>query len=645
MSLIKQIRIAISVIILMVAAGCLFLAVYDDHRFMAEQLQKKNNDNANALAITLSNIQKDQVTVELIVSAQFDMGHYHRIAVLSPDNRVMIERIDQRAQSEAPPWFKSLLPMHINAGMASIQSGWQQYGTLVMESEPSLAYDQLWETSRHALLWTLIVAFISYLVSGIWLKRILQPLDHVIAQAEALGEREYITIPEPKTPEFQKLVRTMNTLSERVKHIVTEESARLSELNQQINYDEVTGLMNQAHFSNTVSVSLKNDNFVEGAFWLVQVRNLSEIDHQLGYSVTNQLIRKIADALQAQATHYTQMYCGRLAGGIFGIFCRQSIDDFAVASELKLVLEKLNASQQLIQIQFTVAHTKTKKLDDFADVYRVMQFILELSGDQAPVPVRLMNANSIVTSRKNYLSQWKQQFIKAIEQKQIRLERYPVMQRGRQILHYECPLRLHIDEGDQWLAAGAFIDWASQLDMIKTLDGLALEHAIDMLKKANDSLSVNVSGAAMRSDEYMDKLNTLILTLAEPGRISFEVGEDAAFSDFEAFKRFVMFVKGLGATVGLEHVASHLAHLGDLHELGLDFIKFDASLIRDVHLRTQQQSLLRGLCMMVRTMGIMPIAEGVQAHAELECLTQVGFEAVTGPFVHEDVNFGGELQA
>ncbi|HEY0894029.1 MAG TPA: hypothetical protein VGE32_13300, partial [Cellvibrio sp.] len=61
MSLIKQIRIAISAIILMVAAGCLFLGVYNDHRYMAEQLQKKNNDNANGLAITLSNIQKDNV--------------------------------------------------------------------------------------------------------------------------------------------------------------------------------------------------------------------------------------------------------------------------------------------------------------------------------------------------------------------------------------------------------------------------------------------------------------------------------------------------------------------------------------------------------------------------------------------------------
>lgn len=639
MSLIKQIRIAISVIILMVAAGCLFLGVYDDHRYMAEQLQKKNNDNANGLAITLSNIPKDNVTVELILSAQFDMGHYRRIAIISPDNKVMVERRNQLATSTAPAWFQSIFPVHIQPGMANIQSGWQQYGTLVMESEPSLAYDQLWETSRHAMMWTLIVALLSYIVSGVWLKRILSPLDQVIAQAEALGEREYITIEEPETLEFKKLVRTMNSLSERIKQIVTQESQRLDEFNQQINYDEVTGLMNQSHFANTASVALKSDNYVEGMLTLVQLRNLSDIDRQLGYSVTNQLIKKVGDAINAHVAHYPHVFCGRLAGGLFGIFSRQPLDDFSVTSELKLVLEKLNAAQQLVQFQFVIAHAKTKKLDDYADVFRVMQFILDLSGDQTPQPVRVMNANSIVTSRKNYLSQWKQQFLQAIEQKQIKLARYPVMLRDHQVLHYECPLRLHIDEGDQWLAAGAFIDWASQLDMIKTLDGLALECAVDMLDKDNVALSVNVSSAAMRSDDYRDKLQALILTVRAPARLSFEISEESAFGDATAFRQFVHLVKSLGCSIGIEHVASRLGQLGDLHELGLDFIKFDASLIRDIHMRPQQQSLLRGLCMMVRTMGIMPIAEGVQDQQELDSLNAVGIEAVTGPYVQEDVKF------
>ena len=456
----------------------------------------------------------------------------------------------------------------------------------------------------------------------------------------ALGERKYITIAEPATEEFQKLVRTMNTLSDRVKSMVTAESERLNTFNQQINYDEVTGLMNQSHFTNTASVALKNEGFIEGMFIMVQLRNLPEIDKQLGYSVTNQLIKKVADTVQQQMGNYHDVVCGRLSGGVFGIFSREPLDDFAVTTELKLMLEKLSAAQQLLQFQFVLTHTKTKKGDDFVDVHRVMQFILDLSEDQAAVPMRVMNANSIVTSRNNYLNQWKEQFLLAIQLKQIKLVRFPVMKRDQHLYHYECPLRLRIAEGEQWLAAGAFIDWASQLDMIQTLDGLALEYAVDMLAKNNDNLSVNVSAAAMRSDEYRDKLQALILTVNHPARLSFEVTEEAAFGDFVKFREFVHLVKSLGCMIGVEHVVTRLAQLGDLHELGLDYIKFDASLIRDIHLRPQQQSLMRGLCMMVRTMGIVPIAEGVQDQQELDTLNAIGIEAVTGPFVQEDAQFG-----
>ena len=640
MSLIKQIRIAISAIIFMVAAGCLSLSVYDDHRYMAEQLQKKNNDNANGLAITLSNIPKDPVTVELIVSAQFDMGHYRRISIVSPTQAVMVERVNQHAVSEAPAWFRAMFPIHIAPGIASIQSGWQQYGTLTVESEPFLAYDQLWEASMNASLWTLLVAFISYMVSGHWLRKILKPLDEVIAQAEALGNREFITIDEPDTPEFQKLVRTMNHLSERVKQIVTEESQRLSNLNQQINYDEVTGLMNQAYFGNAASTALKDEQFAEGAFWLVQLHNLADIDKQLGYSTTNQLIRKVGDALQEFFSQYPNMLCGRLAGGLFGVFSRHPMDDIALSELLRHELEKVNTAFQLVQLRFVVAHTKTKRGDDFTDIFNVMQFIFEIAAEQAVIPVRIMNANSIVASRKHYLGHWEQQFQSAIAHRHIKLVRYPVMLRDQQLLHYECPLRLRGSDSEQWLPASAFIDWASQLEMMEVLDTLVLEQAVDMLRADNVNLSINVSAAALGSQVYRDKLQHLMQHVDVAAKLSLEVSEEAAFSDFDAFRQFVQQAKAAGCLVGLEHVANRLAQLGDLYELGLDFVKFDASLVREIYLRPQQQSLLRGLCMMVRTMGIMPIAEGVLDQQELDGLQALGIEAVTGPFVSESIQFG-----
>lgn len=633
MSLIQQIRIAISIVILLVATGCLFLSVYDNHHYLADQLQKKNNDNANTLAMTLSNIEKDAVTVELIIASQFDIGHYKRIAIISPENKPIIERIEAPQNHAAPAWFSQLFNMDIAPGYAIIQSGWKQYGTLQIESNVNLAYEQLWSSTKHTLLWIFMVAVVVNVLCSMLLKKILSPLNQVIHQAESIGARRYITIPEPNTLEFKALVKAMNTLSLRVQSMVKEESMRLDSLNQQINYDDVSGLMNQSFFSNVVSVSLRDEQFSDGALWIIQLKNLPELDQSLGYARTNALIKDLAETLYNSSAQYANMMCGRLGGSHFAIFSKQGIDDFEFANLLKTNLSKLSAQDASVNMQMIIVHTKAKKADEFKDLIKVMQFILDLAVENSPHAIRIMNANSIVASRKDYLSQWNKQFLQAIEHKQLKLERFPVIHRNGSIHHYECVLRLQLEDNGPWLAAGVFIDWATQLDLIKTLDMLALEYAIDSYSNTDHHICLNISASAMKSQDYLELMTKHIHKLQTPEQFCFEVQEDAAFLNFEAFKRFCHAAKALGCQVGLEHVSMHLSQLGELHQIGLDYIKFDGSLIRDLHELPQQQSLLRGLCLMVRSMGITPIAEGVQTEQEMDAVHAIGFEAMTGTIV------------
>ena len=69
-----------------------------------------------------------------------------------------------------------------------------------------------------------------------------------MAQTEALREL-FITSDEPKTLEFQRLVRAMNRLTERVKKVLFETEAKhLDELQQQTQTDPVLGIVNRDTF-------------------------------------------------------------------------------------------------------------------------------------------------------------------------------------------------------------------------------------------------------------------------------------------------------------------------------------------------------------------------------------------------------------
>jgi len=113
--------------------------------YITEQHTMKNADNATALAISLSQQHPDPVTVELAVAALFDSGHYESIRVTDPRGRTIVERRSRTVETGAPQWFVDILPIDATPGVASISSGWKQFGTVTLVSHSRFAYRALWQ--------------------------------------------------------------------------------------------------------------------------------------------------------------------------------------------------------------------------------------------------------------------------------------------------------------------------------------------------------------------------------------------------------------------------------------------------------------------------------------------------------------------
>ena len=80
MSLIKQLWIGITIMLLLVLGGNFAISTITAKTYLQEQLRLKNMDNANSLALSISQMaEKDPVTLELLITAQFDAGHYEYI--------------------------------------------------------------------------------------------------------------------------------------------------------------------------------------------------------------------------------------------------------------------------------------------------------------------------------------------------------------------------------------------------------------------------------------------------------------------------------------------------------------------------------------------------------------------------------------
>lgn len=636
MSLIHQIRIALFLVIIATAGGSLIFSTLDSKAYLEEELLKKNLDNANVLALAMSQMEKDPITIDLFISAQFDAGHYRYIGLFDPNGKVITERVNPDSQTSAPDWFKKLFTIKVIPGSSNIQTGWTQYGTVHVESDVNFTYDRLWSAMKYMLIWVLSISLITYIACGQLLRRILKPLDEVIEQAQAIGERRFITIQEPKTTEFKAVVKEMNHLSARIKENLSKESERLDELRMRINYDDATGLMNHDYFTNTVDSKLHQEGFSEGALIIIRICNLADIDHDIGYHKTNLLLKKISGAITSVTSHHDHMIAGRISGRDIAVFCDQPKDEFALAQHFK---ENLLDAMTLTHTDhqpplFACVVTKTKFTDESQHLFKALDFILELSHLNNTQNFRIVNANSIVATKHQYLNEWKTLLGDAITHHRVKLEHYPVLTVKGELIHYESPVRLQLQEDGKWLSAGEFIDWAIQLNLIQSIDSLALETAVGLLAQHQEPICLNISEGTMRDKAYLKTAEAL---LKQPSintdLLSFEVPEIAAFNYLKEFKVFARKLKALGCRVGVEHVNLRISRLGELHDLGLDYIKFDASLVRGIDMHDANKSLLRGLCLVTHSIGIYAIAEGVNTEAEMTALTEIGIDGYTGPGV------------
>lgn len=260
MSLIKQLWLAIALLMLLAFGISFAVSSLTAKAYLEEQLYLKNLDNAASLALSMNQLPKDPTLVELQLSAQFDTGHYQLIRLTDPNGEVLVERTALSPKSLAPNWFKHWVNINVAPGTGTVMDGWAVYGNIQLESQTSYAYDTLWQSSLELLLIFALAALFSGLLGSWILKLITHPLGNVVEQAAAIGERRFVTTDEPKTLEFKQLVRSMNQLSTRIKSMLESETQRLESMRVQLQQDNLTGLFNRETFMSHLKVALTQED-------------------------------------------------------------------------------------------------------------------------------------------------------------------------------------------------------------------------------------------------------------------------------------------------------------------------------------------------------------------------------------------------
>ncbi|MEQ1440583.1 EAL domain-containing protein [Fontimonas sp. SYSU GA230001] len=637
MSLIRELWLAITFLMLLAFGGTFAISTAAARNYFQQQLFLKNVDNATTLALTMSQMDKDPVTIELLLSAQFDAGHYRLIRLTDPDGQVIIERRSDNPIEGVPAAFVAAVPLHVAPGIAQVQDGWKQYGTLTVESHDQYAYAGLWRGTLELLGWFILTAVATGIVGTALLRWILSPMQAVVGQAEAIGERRFITTREPRTEEFKRLVRAMNTLSGRVRQMVEEEAQRVEQVRRQAQIDPVTSLLNRETFVAALDSALHSeDGGSSGAIVILRVAGLAEFNRSLGRQAVDQMLRRVGDKLTAAAANHREPWVlARLNGADFAVIAPGETDAVAVADRLageaRLALDRPDGSEAP---HLPTGCTLYRRGEARAAVMMRADSALaqsEQSGEQVVATLESAGLDAGPTD----LASWRGTLEHALQHQDVQLGRYPVRGTAGALLHYEAPVRVRI--GDAWQPAARFIAWAARLGLMPRLDELVVETALRTIATERIAISVNVSPEAVCDLAFLERVAQRLRAVPDDARLLWiEVPEYGALQHLHEFRRLCLTLKPLGCKIGLKHAGPQFARIGELNDLGLDYLKIDGSIIQGAEHHAGHQVFLRGLCTVAHTIGLLTIAAGVRDADTVETLTELGIDGVTGPAVQAE---------
>ena len=585
----QELWLAILVVIIIGFVSSVLISTYSAKHYFTSQLHLKNIDNANSLALMLSQLHKDPVELELLISATFDTGHYQRIELQNPQGETIIKRVfSGEFDTSAPDWFHHFYHLQVMPGIAQVSDGWQQFGTLYLESHSQYTEQALWESAVRLFFSFFIVAIIACIASAYFLRRILRPLDDVVEQANALGDKRFIKSKVPNTYEFARLVSSMNLLSTRFSRIINEDKRRLEEFRFKSQHDELTGLANREYFSATLEAQLQQSKeHAHGALFLFRIVNLDQISEGLSAQALQQHQALVADYSQINlAITHTCSYIER---------------EDSRFTLLKRVDNLLKVAITQPQMQAQVNNNKQRN---------------ELFSD----------ADS-----------WREAIEHALDTNALDVLLYPVKSFSGKLLQNQISLSLLLN--GELYRSGYYYQWAKRLQLLARLDWGLIKYLVSVFEQRDDlnQISVELSRETLLDDSAVAAILTYLVAspkLAE--HICFDVRESIVVSEFALFKNFCIQAKSMGAKVALKRVGPAFNKIKKIHELGLEIIKIDSVYGHNISYSQDNQTFLRGICSVAHSIGIMVIAEGVKNPEDQKTLQSLGFDGFVSQPVDDE---------
>jgi diguanylate cyclase (GGDEF)-like protein len=410
-----------------------------------------------------------------------------------------------------------------------------------------------------------------------------------------------------------------------------------------VSHDELTGLSNRSGLEKALNFALlRCKNFKqEGALLDVDLDQFKVINDIEGHEVGDRLLIEMSTLIRSELD--TDAFIARVGSNSYQVLLSKvsKKEVIEIADRLRLVVDDFEfvAGSDVYNISASIGIAILEPSQKVSRASELMSRAHHACCNAKKLgrnKVYVYEANDAQLSTLRNDAKWVPKIKEALRKDQFRLVFQPVVKVANgYVSHYETLLRLENEQGEL-LSPEDFIPVAERMGLIQQIDLWVVTTIIDFIaelpeKNKDVSFTVNLSSHALQCDYILPVLKQkLESTWVSPSRLTFEITETAAVTNFEKTRQMVSKIRALGCRFALDDFGAGFSSFNYIKNFPVDYLKIDGQFINNLACDAADQVLVKSMIDVAHSLGKEAIAEYVSNAEILRLLKEFGVDYVQG---------------
>lgn len=417
-------------------------------------------------------------------------------------------------------------------------------------------------------------------------------------------------------------------------------------------YDSLTGLANRNRMGQRLKSTLIAYQVGKRscALMMLDLDRFKQVNDTLGHPAGDELLKQVAQRL----TRIIPQGCeiGRLGGDEFQVILPDVDDRGRLGDIAKKIIEmvsqpySIEGSRCVIGCSVGIAIAPYDGIDA-DELTRSADLALYASKGGGRGMFRFYSRD--LHSEAERRRQIEEDLRDALAKDQLRLAYQPLVDvNSNKVIGLEAVMRWsHPELGE--VSPAVFIPIAEETNLIGALGDWALKRACSDAVQwpGNVSVAVNVSAAQFGNLGFPTVVaQALASSGLPPERLELEVTESIFLADDTAVEQMFKSLKILGVRLSLDDFGTGYSALGYLKKADFDKIKIDRGFIRGVtEPDSRNVAIIRSVVTLAKGLNMTTVAEGIEAHDELDMMRRLGVNQIQGYIYARPVGFDEVVDA